>query len=145
MPSHLSPAKLKKKAFARAIVEGKSATQAYKEIAPNVTQHTAEQNGHRMLKNADVQEDIARRLSQITPEDVLTRIDDLSRTGKPSDTVKLRALEMLGNTRKVNIFKDSTPTITNNTLNVLDLDELRRRLSESTGNPQAHQIESHNI
>ena len=145
MPPKLTPASIKHKRFAEGIVSGKSATKAYREAYPQASQATAEAEACHLLEKPSVQEEIARRLSQITPEDVLTRIDDLSRTGKPSDTVKLRALEMLGNTRKVNIFKDSTPTITNNTLNVLDLDELRRRLSESTGNPQAHQIESHNI
>jgi hypothetical protein len=125
----------KYKQFAADIVSGKKKAQAYKDriATREVSTATADANSSKLLKNATVQEEIARRLAEITPEDVLVRIDDLSRTGKPSDTVKLRALEMLGNTRKVNIFKDSTPTINNNTLQIIDVDDLRRRLAESTG------------
>jgi hypothetical protein len=123
----------KYKQFAQDIVAGKPKSQAYKDrvATKEVSTATADVESSRLLKSPTVQQEIERRLREITPEDVLTRIDDLSRTGKPSDTVKLRALEMLGNTRKVNIFKDSTPTITNNTLNVLDLDELRKRLADN--------------
>ncbi len=130
MPKKITPATIKHKRFADGVASGKSAVSSYREAYPNASQATAETNATRLLEKASVQEEIARRLSEITPEDVLTRIDDLSRKGTPADTVKLRALEMLGNTRKASIFKDSTPSITNNTLNVFDLDELRRRLAD---------------
>ena len=132
MPKKITPATIKHKRFADGVAKGKSATSAYKEAYPASSQATAEVEACRLLKNPNVQEEIARRLSEITPEDVLTRIDDLSRKGTPADTVKLRALEMLGNTRKASIFKDNTPSITNNTLNVFDLDELRRRLADTS-------------
>lgn len=135
MGERLTPAKLKKKQFARAIVEGVSATKAYKALNPAVSTETAQVNGSKLLSTAMVQEEIAKHLAMVTPENVTARINEIAVTA-PLPETKLKALALLGNTRKASIFKDSTPSITNNTLNVFDLDDLRRRLSESTAYPQ---------
>jgi hypothetical protein len=135
----ITSAKVKRKQFAKAIVEGKSATQAYKELNPAITYDAAKTNGSRMLSNAYTQEEIARLLSQVTPEEVTARIQDIALSA-PLPETKLKALVALGNTRKASIFKDSAPSITNNTLNVFDLEDLRRRLADSTGCPQPDQL-----
>jgi hypothetical protein len=131
----INSAKVKRKQFAKAIVEGKSATQAYKEINPNTTYDSAKTQGSRMLTSVYTQEEIARLLSQVTPEEVTARIQDIALSA-PLPETKLKALVALGNTRKASIFKDSTPSITNNTLNVFDLDDLRRRLADTSYNGQ---------
>jgi CO dehydrogenase/acetyl-CoA synthase delta subunit len=132
VPKKITPATIKHKRFAECVARGKSAVSSYREAYPNASQATAETNATRLLEKASVQEEIAKRLSEITPEDVLLRIDEMSRTATPADNVKVRCLEMLGNTRKASIFKDSAPAITNNTLNVFDLDDLRLRLADNT-------------
>jgi hypothetical protein len=108
-------------------------------MRPDVTERSAEVNASRMLSHAETQAEIAKLLEGITPESVITRIDEIARTAPLKET-QLKALVALGNTRKASIFKDSTPSITNNTLNVFDLDELRKRLAESTAYPQPDQL-----
>ncbi len=128
-----TPASIRRKVFVKAIVEGNSASRAYKESSPSVTDNTAKAEGYKYLAKPCVQEELARQLAEITPENITARIDDIARSA-PMPETKLKALIALGNTRKASIFKDSTPSITNNTLNVFDLDDLRRRLADNTYN-----------
>ena len=127
MMPRLNKNSIKRKAFAKAIVEGKTATQAYKDLVPNVTQHSAEVQGSRLLNNVEVQEEIARRLAEITPEAITIRIDDIARNAPLKET-QLKALIALGNTKRASIFKDNQPVTTNNTLNLIDLDGIRKAL-----------------
>ena len=127
----LTKASKYRKTLAKGIVEGKDAKSVYKAMRPDVTERSAEVNASRMLSHAETQAEIARLLEGITPESVITRIDEIARTAPLKET-QLKALVALGNTRKASIFKDSAPTITNNTLNVFDLDDLRRRLADNT-------------
>ena len=139
MPAKLTPAIIKKKAFAKAIVEGKTATQAYREQFPKAQANTCQVEGSKFLSNPMVQAEIYERVADSTPEKVIAKIHRIADTA-PLPETQLKALIALGNTRQVNLFKDNTPSITNNTLNVFDLDELRRRLSESTAYPQPDQL-----
>lgn len=119
---------IRHKRFAEAIVEGKNTRQAYKTISPDVSDNTASVEGLKYLNKPNVQEEIARRLAQITPEDVLTRIDDISRHTK-SDETKLKALNMLGNSTKASIFNQpQAPQV--NVLNLISAEDLRKRIEE---------------
>lgn len=129
MAEKITPTKIRHKRFADGIAKGKSAVSSYREAYPNASQATAEAEACKLLEKPSVQDEIAKRLAEITPDNVLTRIDDIARTGKPSDSVRLRALELLGNTHKASIFKDLAQ-VQVNTLNVLDVDELRKRLED---------------
>ena len=78
-----------------------------------------------------VQEEIYARVADSTPEKVIAKIHRIADTA-PLPETQLKALIALGNTIKCGIFKqDIAPTTNVNLLNVLDIDDLRRRLAES--------------
>jgi len=86
--------------------------------------------GCKYLARPSTQEELARQLAEITPENITTRIDDIARSA-PMPETRLKALIALGNTVKASIFKQDNSTPSNvNVLNVLDIDALRKRLAE---------------
>jgi hypothetical protein len=131
MPPKLTPAQLRRRTFAKGIAEGKTITAAYKVVNPEASNEVAQAAGSRLLGHVMTQEEIIKHLAQVTPENITARINDIA-VSAPLPETKLKALALLGNTRKASIFKDNTPSITNNTLNVFDLDELRRRLADTS-------------
>ena len=81
-------AKRKRQAFARDIVAGKPKKQAYIDniaVDKNITDGSAHVLSTRALKEVNVQDEIARQVARITPENVLARIDNLANVGKPAE------------------------------------------------------------
>ena len=133
MPPKLTKADIKRKAFVKDLLSGKSQTQAYKDniATKEVSDNLAAKEGSLYVRKRKTQEEIENAIRDLSPEYVLDGLKREVETAPLPDT-RIKGLIALGNTRKCSVFKDSTPSITNNTLNVFDLDELRRRLADTS-------------
>ena len=133
MPPKLTKADIKRKAFVKDLLSGKSQTQAYKDniATKEVSDNLAAKEGSLYVRKRKTQEELENAIRDLSPEYVLDGLKREVETAPLPDT-RIKGLIALGNTRKCSVFKDSTPSITNNTLNVFDLDELRRRLADTS-------------
>lgn len=131
MPAKITPTKLRHKKFVDGIVSGQSAIKSYREAYPNASKSTVSVEACRLLEKPSVQEELQKRLALITPENIIDRIDNIARSA-PLPETQLKALIALGNTIKASIFKDNATTNVN-VLNVLDVEDLRKRLEEHKG------------
>lgn len=67
--------------FVNEYLECWSATEAYRRVYPKATNETAGRNGHLLLKNTDISEEIALRVADkaMTADEVLSRLADHAR------------------------------------------------------------------
>ena len=135
MPPKLTKADIKRKGFVRDVLSGKSLKQSYVDnvATRSLTDNTAYKEGSNYLRKPKTQEELVNATRDLSPEYVLDGLKHEVETAPMPDT-RIKGLIALGNTKKCSIFKDSAPSITNNTLNVFDLDDLRRRLADNTYN-----------